>query len=117
MDKPLSGGGKKAPAAAAAPTAVAGEDDEDAKIPPTAPPPPPGYIFAGERNKVLVEEVSGPWEALDECLVMVAEHQSVYRCAFPPQGLLAGSQRTLPLFTLVSGGVCYWFSSLRVGRL
>lgn len=45
---------------------------------------------------MLLEELGDnvvPWETLDECLMAVAEHQSVYRCAFPPKGLLAGRQK------------------------
>ena len=42
--------------------------------------------------RYVAAELAGavPWEALDECLVAVAEQQCVYCCAFPPKGLLAG---------------------------
>jgi hypothetical protein len=47
----------------------------------------PWVIFAGEQNAKLRQHLTGcvPWDALDECLTMVAQKQSVYRCAYPPQ--------------------------------
>lgn len=65
-------------------------------------PPPPGYLFAGGRNRKLVDELTDtPWQILDDCLLAVAEHQNVYRCAFPPKGLLVLTPARLSLCWLV----------------